>query len=102
LDRIWNEGHHALFDIDVQGGINLKKQFGERACAIFVKPPSLGELERRLRARKTEDAASLKERIEKAAYEMQFAPEFDHILINDHLETTLNEAVKLVRNFLNP
>jgi guanylate kinase len=102
LERIWNNGQHALFDIDVMGGINLKKQFGERACAIFVSPPSVEELERRLRARNTEDAQSLKKRLEKAAYEMQFAPEFDHILINDHLETTLKKAETLVRNFLHP
>ncbi len=101
VERIWNIGRHALFDIDVMGGIHLKERYGARACAIFVKPPSLEVLEQRLRARGTEDDASMAKRLEKAVYEMQFASEFDHILVNDHLERTLKEAEGLVKNFLN-
>jgi guanylate kinase len=101
LERIWGKGQHALFDIDVMGGINLKRQYGDRAFSIFVKPPSMEELERRLRARETEDAQSLRKRLEKAEYEMQFAPEFDHILINNQLDTALKEAERVVKNFLN-
>ena len=100
VERIWKQGQHALFDIDVMGGINLKKRYGERACAIFVMPPSLEVLEQRLRARNTEDIHSLKKRLEKAAYELQFANTFDHILVNDQLETSLKEAEGLVKNFL--
>jgi guanylate kinase len=102
LERIWNEGKHALFDIDVMGGLNLKKQFGSQACAIFVSPPSLEVLEQRLRARGTDSASSIRERLAKAEEEMKLAPRFDHILVNDRLEIALEEAEQLVRNFLEP
>jgi guanylate kinase len=100
LDRIWTSGKHALFDIDVMGGLNLKKQFDSNACAIFVSPPSLEVLEERLRARGTDSEASIRERLAKAEEELKFAPRFDHILVNDHLETVLKEAEALVKNFL--
>ncbi|MGW8315489.1 MAG: guanylate kinase [Bacteroidales bacterium] len=100
LDRIWASGKHALFDIDVMGGLNLKKQFGTGACAIFVSPPTLEVLEKRLRARGTDTEASIRERLAKAEEEMKFAPRFDHILVNDRLETALKEAEALVQNFL--
>ena len=100
LDRIWSGGNHALFDIDVMGGLNLKKQFGTQACAIFVSPPSLEVLEQRLRSRGTDPEASISERLAKAEEEIRFAPRFDHVLVNDRLETALAEAEQLVRNFL--
>jgi guanylate kinase len=100
VERIWERGEHALFDIDVMGGLNLKKQYGERACAIFVKPPSLEVLEERLRLRKTENERSIRKRLAKAGHELQYASQFDHILVNDHLESTLNKAEILVRKFL--
>jgi guanylate kinase len=100
VERIWDMGQHALFDIDVMGGINLKTRYGARACAIYIKPPSLEVLEQRLRSRGTEDETSIKKRLEKAAEELQYTPRFDHILINDRLENTLNEAERLVRKFL--
>ena len=100
LDRIWNQGEHAVFDIDVLGGLNLKKEFGEKACAIFVKSPSLEVLAGRLRSRGSDDEASLQKRLGKAEYELQYASQFDHILLNDTLEQTLTEAETLVRNFL--
>jgi guanylate kinase len=100
LKRIWDMGRHALFDIDVMGGMNLKSLYGERACAIFIQPPSLEVLEQRLRLRGTEDEPSLRKRLEKAADEMQYASQFDHILVNDQLENTLDEAERLVRKFL--
>ena len=100
----WNgsgtQGKHAIFDIDVMGGLNLKKNYGERACAIFIQPPSLEVLEQRLRSRGTDDEESLRNRLGKAVYEMEFAPEFDHILVNDSLEKALAEAEKIVRKFL--
>ena len=98
--RIWNRGKSILFDIDVVGGLKLKKEFGEKACAIFVKPPSLEILTHRLRLRGTDDEASLQKRIDKARYEMEFAAQFDRILVNDSLDRTLREAEALVRNFL--
>ena len=100
LERIWDLGQHALFDIDVMGGINLKALYGERACAIFIQPPSMEVLEERLRLRGTEDESSLRKRLEKASDEMQYASQFDHILVNDQLEKTLKEAEILVRNFI--
>jgi guanylate kinase len=99
VERIWKQGEHAVFDIDVIGGLKLKKEFGERACAIFVRPPSLEELENRLRTRNTDEEASLQKRLGKAAYEMTFAEQFDHVLVNDELERSLQEAEKLVRDF---
>ena len=100
LDRIWADGKHGLFDIDVMGGLNLKKQFGPQACAVFVSPPSLAILEQRLRARGTDSEASVRERLAKAEEEMKFASRFDHVLVNDRLQTALKEAEDLVRNFL--
>lgn len=100
VHRIWGRGEHALFDIDVVGGINLKKEFGDRACAIFVQPPSLDVLEQRLRVRGTDGEEELQKRLGKAGYEMQFSPQFDHILVNDILDEALSEVEILVRNFL--
>ncbi|MFO7934209.1 MAG: guanylate kinase [Bacteroidales bacterium] len=100
LERIWNQGKHALFDIDVQGGLNLKREFGEKALAVFVMPPSMEILEKRLRARGTDEVGSLQERLDKAASEMKFATWFDRILVNDQLDGTLTEAESMVRNFL--
>lgn len=100
IDRLWKEGKHVIFDVDVKGGINLKKQFKDRALAIFVSPPSLEELEKRLINRETEDQNTLKMRVEKAEQEMQYSKEFDVILVNDDLEKTQAQAVKLVEDFL--
>jgi len=101
VDRIWERGMHAIFDIDVFGGMNLKKRYGSQAISVFIQPPSVGVLEQRLRARGTDGEESLKKRLDKAAYEMSFASEFDHILINEHLDLALKEAEELVRSFLN-
>ncbi len=101
VDRIWSQGQHAIFDIDVIGGINLKREFGNKSCAIFVKPPSLEVLEQRLRSRGADDETSLEKRLGKAEYEMSQAPHFDHILVNDSLEHALQNAESLVRGFLN-
>lgn len=101
VDRIWERGQHALFDIDVVGGVNLKQSYGEKALAIFVKPPSMEILEKRLIDRGTDDAASLKKRLGKAEFELDFAVKFDQILVNDSLDKALADAEKLVRDFLN-
>jgi len=100
VERIWKQGEHAVFDIDVVGGLNLKKEFGERACSIFVMPPSLEVLAQRLRSRDTDEEASLQKRLGKAEYEMTFSNSFDHIVVNDSLEHALQEAEKLVQDFL--
>lgn len=100
IERIWNEGHHVIFDVDVIGGLNLKKYFGEKALAIFVMPPSIEELEARLRGRATETEDRLAKRIGKAQEELNTADQFDVILLNDHLEEACNKAKELVGNFI--
>ena len=100
IERIWSENKHVIFDVDVQGGINLKKYFGESALAIFVKPPSIAHLENRLRGRETETEESIARRVGKAQLEMEFASKFDYVLLNDDLETALNEAKNVVSSFL--
>ncbi len=100
LERIWSRGHHALFDIDVKGGINLKNKFPGRSLSVFVQPPDMETLEQRLRARATDKEEDLKVRLNKAAQEMHFAHSFDKILINDQLDDALKEAKNMVINFL--
>ena len=102
LSRIWNEGKHAIFDIDVVGGLRIKEKYPERTLSVFVKAPSLEEMERRLRARKTDSEEKIRERIAKARREMEFARQFDVVLVNDDLESAKKEAVELVRSFIEP
>lgn len=100
VERIWGKGHAIIFDVDVKGGVNLKKYFGGSAMSVFVQAPSVEELRRRLEARKTDSAESIERRIAKAREEMTFAPQFDHILVNDELEKAFSEAESLVSTFL--
>jgi len=93
-------GKHVIFDIDVVGGLNIKKQFATEALSIFVKPPSLEEMESRLRNRKTDSEEKIIERVAKATQEMKFAQEFDVILINDNLDIAKKEAYAIVKNFI--
>ncbi len=102
IDRIWALGKQLIFDVDVKGGLNLKKQYGDQALAIFVMPPSLDVLEKRLRDRCTDSEEKIQERIGKAAHEMESAPLFDHILVNDRLEDARAEALALVEPFIDP
>lgn len=101
IERIWKKGNHIIFDVDVKGGMNLKKHFGNRALAVFIKPPSIKILEQRLRNRSTDSEESLKKRLAKAAYEMTFSKEFDQTIINADLNRTLARSEKIVNNFLN-
>jgi len=101
IDKLWNEGRHIIFDVDVQGGINLKKIYGERALAIFIMPPSVDELEKRLRIRGKDSEEKIRMRIDKAVEEIGFAPRFDEVIINEDLETAKAEAIELVARFLN-
>jgi guanylate kinase len=100
VERIWNEGHHVLFDVDVQGGMNLKKMFPAISLSLFIKPPSLEELENRLRLRSTETEESLRKRLDKAGSEMTFARGFDMIIVNDVLEVAVKQAIDAVAQFL--
>lgn len=100
VERIWSNGHTIIFDVDVKGGINLKKYFGDHALSVFVKAPSVEELRRRLISRNTDSPEAIEERLAKASYEMEFAPQFDYILVNDDLQICLTEADGVVVNFL--
>jgi len=100
VDRIRNQGKHVVFDVDVLGGLNIKRQYREDALSVFVQAPSFNELEKRLRLRSTEDDASLKKRLEKAKDEMSYSDKFDFVLVNDELEESLRSAEKIVRDFL--
>ena len=100
LERIWTKGHHVVFDVDVIGGMNLKKKFGQRALSVFIKAPSLAILEKRLRDRSSDDESSIRKRIDKAVREMEYEPEFDRVIINDDLATALSEAETTVREFI--
>lgn len=99
IDRIWSEGRNVIFDVDVKGGLNLKKYFGDKALAIFVKVPSIEVLEARLNDRGTESPQSLSQRLFKAKFEMGFQNKFDVVLVNENLETSLKEAQRLYDEF---
>lgn len=101
IQRIWDNGKHVIFDVDVKGGLNLKKYFGDRGLVIFVQVPSLDDLAIRLRDRGTESEASLSRRLYKAKFEMGFKDKFDVILVNNDLQTSFREAEKLVSDFIN-
>jgi guanylate kinase len=100
MDRIWAEGKTPIFDVDVFGGINLKKYFGDAALAIFIQPPSLQELENRLRHRGTDSAVNIQIRLNKVEKELAFASLFDRIIVNDELSTASNKATELIMAFL--
>lgn len=101
IDRIWEEGNHVIFDLDVEGGLRLKKKFGDKAIAIFVQAPSFDVLVERLRGRGTDSEEKLLERIAKASKEMTYADKFDVILENNDLQVACEKAEKLVADFLN-
>lgn len=101
IQRLWDEGKHVLFDVDVQGGLKLKEYYGDRALAVFVKVPDEETLRQRLMARGTETEESLSKRLFKVHFEMSFQSRFDVILVNDDLETSLKKAQKLVDDFIN-
>ena len=100
IDRIWSSHQHIVFDVDIVGGLNLKKYFGDRALSIFIEPPSLDVLFKRLKNRATENEKSLNKRIEKATQEMKFSSSFDLIIINDKLEKAKKDAFEEVSKFL--
>ena len=101
VERIWNEGKSVVFDVDVIGGLNIKKIYGDKALAVFVQPPSVETLRQRLRNRSTESEDKIATRIAKAEFELSFAPQFDVVVINDNLQTTLSEVEVLIHNYLN-
>jgi guanylate kinase len=101
IERIWSKGNHVLFDVDVKGGINLKNIFGSKAVSIFIMPPSIDELEKRLVSRATDNPEKIKMRVAKAEEELKLAGEFDHIVINNNLKNAEIEVYKIVNDFVN-
>lgn len=99
IERLWHEGKNVVFDVDVKGGLNLKKYFGDKGLAIFVKVPSIETLKERLRDRGTESDESLSRRLFKANFEMSFQDKFDIVLVNENLDKSLAEAQQLYDNF---
>lgn len=101
IERIWAKGHVIIFDIDVKGGVNLKRIFGDKAMSVFIQAPSIEELRRRLVGRGTDTEEAIDRRVAKANSEMEFAKgKFDHILVNDDLQTAFAEAEAMVNDFL--
>lgn len=100
IKRIWAKGNVIVFDVDVMGGINLKRIFGKDACSIFIMPPSVAELEKRLRGRGTDSDDVIAKRLSKASFELTKAPEFDHVVVNDDLDTAVDEATGIINAFL--
>ncbi|MCD7973582.1 MAG: guanylate kinase [Candidatus Azobacteroides sp.] len=100
VENILNHGKNVIFDVDVVGGLNIKKYYQERALAIFVQPPGIKALEERLKGRGTDSEEVIQARIDKAAYELTFAPRFDVVLINDNLREAQEKAYKIVKEFL--
>ena len=98
-ERIWSEGKHAIFDIDVVGGLRIKEKFPERTLAVFVKAPSIEVMENRLRSRQTESEEKIQERLAKAEKELSYAEQFDVILVNDDLDTAKTTAEELIQKF---
>ena len=100
VERIWAKGNIIVFDVDVIGGINLKRIFGGDACSIFVMPPSVEELRRRLEGRGTDAPEVIDRRVAKAEFELTKAPEFDHIVVNDSLDEAIAETTRIIDEFI--
>lgn len=100
VERILNEGDNVIFDVDVVGGCNIKRYYGDRALSVFIQPPSIEELRKRLVGRGTDTPEVIESRIAKAEYELSFADKFDTVVINDDLETAKANALQVIRTFL--
>ena len=100
VERQREAGQNVVFDVDVKGGINIKQFYGDEALSLFIQPPSVEELRRRLEGRGTDSPEAIAERIAKAEYELTFAPRFDHIIVNDDLETAKQETLQVLKNFM--
>lgn len=100
VERILSEGNNVVFDVDVVGGCNIKKYYGDRALSVFIQPPSIAALRERLVNRGTDKPEIINDRVQKAEYELSFAPQFDVVVINDVLETAQTEALAVIKAFL--
>ncbi len=101
LERIWAKGNHVIFDVDVIGGLNIKKKYPEKALSIFIMPPSVEELKKRLILRSTDSSEDIETRINKANAELSYADNFDIIIVNDDLEKAIQESEQAVKQFIN-
>lgn len=100
VDRMMHEGQNVVLDIDVKGGLNIKKIYGEKALALFIQPPSIEELRKRLERRGTDSKSTIDERIQKAEWEMSFSKDFDKVIINEILETAKKNCLEAVNEFI--
>ena len=100
VERQREQGQNVVFDVDVKGGVNIKKFYGDQALSLFIQPPSVEELRRRLEGRGTDTQEAIEQRLAKAEYEITFAPQFDRIIVNDDLESAKQEALRVVKAFL--
>ena len=100
MEKQLAEGQNVVFDVDVKGGVNIKKYYGDRALSIFIQPPSIAELRRRLEGRATDSPEVINDRIARAEFELGFADKFDHIVVNDDLEKAKQETLEIVKGFL--
>ncbi len=100
VNRIWAKGNHVIFDVDVVGGLNIKEQYQDKALSVFIMPPSMEDLKNRLQNRETETPETLKKRLDKAEFEMEFASRFDVVIINDSLSDAIDEAERKVKTFI--
>ena len=100
VERQRDAGQNVVFDVDVKGGVNIKKFYGDEALSLFIQPPSVEELRRRLEGRGTDTQEAIENRLAKASYEMTFAPQFDHVVVNDDLTTAKQEVLSIVKAFL--
>jgi guanylate kinase len=101
VERQREQGQNVVFDVDVKGGLNIKKHYGDQALSLFVQPPSVEELRRRLEGRATDTPEAIEQRLAKAAYELTFATQFDRVIVNDDLATAKQEALEAIKSFLN-
>ena len=101
VERQREAGQNVVFDVDVKGGVNIKRYYGDEALSLFVQPPSVEELRHRLEGRGTDTPEAIAERLAKAEYELTFAPQFDRVVVNDDLETAKQEALQIIKDFLN-
>lgn len=100
VSRITDEGHNVILDIDVKGGVNVKKMYGDRAISIFIEPPSIETLRERLTGRATDSREAIEQRLAKAEYELSFAPEFDYVVVNDNLDSAIARVDTLIKEFV--
>ena len=101
MERQREAGQNIVFDVDVKGGVNIKKYYGAEALSLFIQPPSVEELRLRLTGRGTDTAEAIEERLAKAEYELTFASQFDRVVVNDDLEAAKQEALRIISDFLN-